>query len=56
MNRIYQRRKEKLLERKRESWNAPQFSNQKYYEQTRNYDKVTNYRKGASIWRKSKSQ
>ena len=33
MNRVYQRRKEKQLERKREAWNAPQFSNEQYYEQ-----------------------
>lgn len=33
MNRVYQRRKEKMLERQREPWNAPQFSNKMYYEQ-----------------------
>lgn len=33
MNSVYQRRREKQLERKREPWNAPQFCNQKYYEQ-----------------------
>jgi hypothetical protein len=33
MNRVYQQRKEKQLQRKRETWNAPQFSNKQYYEQ-----------------------
>lgn len=33
MNRVYQRRKEKLLERKQQNCNAPQFSNKQYYEQ-----------------------
>lgn len=33
MNRVYQQRKEKLLERKQQKWAQPIFPNKQYYEQ-----------------------
>jgi len=35
MNRVYQRRKEKLLERSQQRWGQPMFPNKRYYEMLR---------------------